>query len=70
MIYLSGKYYIINIFDEIQEVCNDNCTMGGTDMKGKGRTGKRKAQTLQTIGLKVLLPVFLALAGLLLCLFV
>lgn len=67
---MSGKYYIINIFDEIQEVCNDNCTMGGTDMKGKGRTGKRKAQTLQTIGLKVLLPVFLALAGLLLCLFV
>lgn len=31
---------------------------------------KQKAQTLQAIGTKILLPVFLALFGLLVCLFV
>ncbi|MBM6668340.1 histidine kinase [Lacrimispora saccharolytica] len=39
-------------------------------MRDSRRTRKAKVQTLQGIGIKVLLPVFLALVGLLLCLFV
>ena len=36
----------------------------------KGKKKKRRAQTLQAIGMKILLPVFLALFGLFICLFV
>lgn len=36
----------------------------------KGKKKKQRAQSLQAIGMKILLPVFLALFGLLICLFV
>lgn len=39
-------------------------------MRDSRRTRKAKVQTLQSIGIKILLPVFLALVGLLLCFFV